>query len=167
MTQTFIISPVYNETAKCLDNRRLNKNITESYQVFRWCIGEGKMQGNPHPYHMWTGYEESLLEYIVEMHLEWNKRFDAGLRGGVRTHKNGLEATEILSKIDVSRYPKPHWINDERVLSSQRSALLYKDFEWYSQFGWKEQPAVPTKISKKGVVSLPYFWPDTELQKFE
>lgn len=162
MTQTFIISPVYSETAKCLDNRRLNAQIKEAFQVFRWCIGDGVMQGNPHPYRSWLGYEESLLEYIVEMHLEWNKRFDAGLRGGVRTHKNGVEATELLSKTDASRYPKPHWIDDERVLSSHRAALLYKNFEWYSRFGWKEQPAIPTKVSKKGVVSLPYFWPDTE-----
>jgi len=162
MTNTFIISPVYQETARCLDNRRLNCQIKEAFQVFRWCVGEGKMQGNPHPYLCWLGYEESLLEYIVEMHLEWNRRFDAGLRNGVRNHKNGVEATEVLSKIDASRYPKPYWINDERLFSSQRSALLYKDFKWYSQFGWKEQPAIPTKITKQGIVSLPYFWPDME-----
>jgi hypothetical protein len=162
MTQTFHISPDYRETARCLDLRRLNKNITEAFQVFRWCIGEGKRQGNPHPYNMWLGYEESLLEYIQEMHLEWNGRYDAGLRGGVRTHKNGLEATEILGRIDASLYPQPYWIEDERLISSQRSALLYKDFEWYSQFGWTEKPAVPTKINKNGSVSLPYFWPDKE-----
>ena len=162
MTQTFIISSNFSETARCLDNRRLNKNITESFQVFRWCIGEGVMQGNPHPYNMWKGHEESLLEYIVEMHLEWKRRFDAGLRGGKRTHKNGLEADELLGRIDVSLYPKPYWISDERVLSSQRAALLYKDFEWYSQFGWKERPAIPIKTNKNGLVSLPYFWPDLE-----
>jgi hypothetical protein len=31
--------------------------------------------------------------------------------------------------------------------SSHRAALLYKDFEWYSQFGWCEQP------------QLHYLWP--------
>ena len=164
MTNTFHISPIYKETARCLDNRRLNAQIKEAFQVFRWCIGEGKMQGNKHPYHMWAGYEESLLEYIVEMHLEWIRRFDGCLRGGVRHHKNGLEAAEILGKVDASRYTKPYWITDERVMSSQRSALLYKDFTWYSQFGWKEQPAIPTKINKNGSVSLPYFWPDTEVK---
>jgi len=164
MTQTFIISPAYKDTAQCLDNRRLNKNITEAFQVFRWCIGEGKRQGNPHPYNMWLGYEESLLEYIAEMHFEWNRRYDAGLRGGVRNHKNGLEAAELLGRIDASRYPRPYWINDERVLSSQRSALLYKDFFWYSQFGWKEEPAIPVKINKDGSASLPYFWPDKEIK---
>lgn len=158
MTNTFHISPNYAETAKCLDNKRLNKNITEAFQVFRWCIGEGVMQGNPHPYHMWCGFEESLLEYIAEMHLEWKRRFDAGLRGGKREHKNGLEAEELLSKIDASLYPKPDWINDERVMSSHRSALLYKNFEWYSQFSWKEDPAIPVKIDKKGNASLSYFW---------
>ena len=162
MTNTFHISPDYRETARCLDNCRLNKNITEAYQVFRWCMAEGVMQGNPHPYYMWNGYEESLLEYIVEMHLEWKRRFDVGLRGGKHTHKNGLEAEELLGRIDTSRYQKPYWINDERVLSSQRSALLYKDFNWYSQFGWSEEPAIPTKVNKNGSVSLPYFWPDKE-----
>jgi hypothetical protein len=158
MTQTFMISPIYSETAKCLDSKRLNKQITEAFQVFRWCVGEGKMQGNPHPYFMWQNYEESLLEYIVEMHLEWIRRFDGGLRGGVRHHKNGLEASEILGRIDASIYLTPPWVEDERVLSSHRSALLYKNFDWYSQFGWKEEPAIPIKINKNGSVSLPYFW---------
>lgn len=159
MTQTFIISSDYRETARCLDNRRLNAQIKEAFQVFRWCIGEGKMQGNKHPYHMWLGYEESLLEYIVEMHIEWKRRFDAGLRGGKRSHKNGMEAEELLARIDASLYPKPFWIDDERVLSSHRSALLYKNFEWYSKFGWGEKPAIPNKINKDGSASLPYFWP--------
>ena len=130
--------------------------------MFKWCMGEGKMQGNPHPYFCWNGYEESLLEYIVEMYLEWIKRYDAGLRGGVRHHKNGMEASELLGRIDVSIYPRPYWVDDERVLSSHRAALLYKDFKWYSKFGWNEKPATPTKINKDGSVSLPYFWPDKE-----
>jgi hypothetical protein len=159
MTNTFIVSSRFDENAKCLDTKRLGKNITESMQVYKYITGQGKMQGNPHPYRMWEGYEKCLLSYICALHDEWIARFDDGRRGGKRTHKNGLEAEEIVSKTSFSDYKEPDWITDERVLSSHRSALLYKDSDWYGQWGWKEKPAIPLKTNKKtGAVSLPYFW---------
>ena len=165
MTQTFMISPNFAETAHCLDNRRLNKQIVEAFQVYRYLIGDCEMQGNPHPYRIWKGYEKALIAYIVALHDEWIERYDRGLRGGKRCHKNGMEAERIsIQKSFFSNYKDPDWINSEEVLSSHRAALLYKDYTWYSQFGWKEQPAIPTKINKNGSVSLPYFWRDTEVK---
>jgi hypothetical protein len=160
MTQTFIISSSFEETAKCLDSRRLNKQITEAYQVYRFLMGEGKMQGNPHPYRMWKGSEFSLLLYIHALHKEWTRRFEEKERGGTPYHKNGLEAElEIYErKFGNSNMNPPRWIMNEEILSSYRSALLYKDYNWYSQFGWKEKPAIPLKINKNGSVSLPYLY---------
>jgi len=159
MTQTFMVSPFFKETARCLDNKRLNKQITEAFQVYRYIMGQGKMQGNPHPYRMWYGYEKSLISYIVVLHDEWIERFKTGARGGKPYHKNGEEAERIsIQKGFFSDYKEPEWIKNEEVLASHRSALLYKDFSWYSQFGWKENPAIPTKINKNGSVSLPYVW---------
>lgn len=166
MTQTFMISSSFEETARCLDNKRLGKQIVEAFQVYRYLIGDGKMQGNPHPYRMWKGCEFSLLLYIKALHKEWIRRFEAKERGGRPYHKNGLEVElEIYErKLDKSNCNLPRWVVNEKVLSSHRSALLYKDFGWYSQFGWKESPAIPNKINKNGSVSLPYFWPDEEIK---
>jgi hypothetical protein len=41
----------------------------------------------------------------------------------------------------------PVWWSNEDFYSSHRSALLYKNYGWYSQFGWKEEP------------KLDYIWP--------
>lgn len=158
MTNVFLTSSDFHENARCLDNRRLNAQIKEAFQVYRYITGQGKMQGNPHPYRMWAGYEKCLLSYIVALHDEWIARFDDGRRGGKRTHKNGLEAEAIVCKTNFSDYERPDWITNEAVLSSHRSALLYKDMDWYGRFGWKEEPAVPLKIDKKGNVTLPYVW---------
>lgn len=158
MTNTFLVSSDFHENARCLDNRRLNKQIVEAMQVFNYLIGKGKMQGNPHPYRMWKGYELCLLSYICALHDEWISRFDNGKRGGKRTHKNGVEAERIISNTSFVEYCEPNWIRNESVLSSHRSALLYKDPVWYGQFGWKEERAIPIKIDKKGNVTLPYVW---------
>jgi len=60
MTNTFLISSDFHENARCLDNKRLNKQITEAFQVYRYITGQGKAQGNPHPYRAWAGYEKCL-----------------------------------------------------------------------------------------------------------
>jgi hypothetical protein len=50
--------------------------------------------------------------------------------------------------------PLPPWFGNERLHSSHRAALLYKNPEWYGRFGWKEKPAVPDAKGR-----LPYYWP--------
>lgn len=162
MTQTFLPSPNFSECAKVLDTKRLGKNITESFQVYRYIVGTGKMQGNPHPYAMWKGYHAALLEYICAMHKEWVYRFDSGARGGKRFHKNGIEAESLALGFKGCKTIYPDWLGCEKLHSSQRAALLYKNLEWYSQFGWKESPAIPLKINRDGSVTLPYYWVDTE-----
>ena len=44
----------------------------------------------------------------------------------------------------------PHWLGDVRFHSSHRANLLRKDYEYYSQFGWTENP------------KSPYVWHDKE-----
>jgi hypothetical protein len=48
----------------------------------------------------------------------------------------------------------PNWFGDDKLHSSHRRALLYKNFDWYKQFDWKELPDVPNEKGK-----LNYFWP--------
>jgi len=51
----------------------------------------------------------------------------------------------------------PVGFGDERLHSSHRAALLYKNPEWYGRFGWSEHPAVPDSKGR-----LPYYWPTTK-----
>jgi hypothetical protein len=160
MTQIYLPNSNFTLVAKCLDSKRLNKQITEAKQVYTANhYGYGK-QGNPAPYDMWKGHDEFLGCYVVELYKEWQKRLVNGSRGGSMYHKAGeFILLEVLEdRLDLSNPEKPNWINDERIYSSYRSALLYKDYEWYSQFGWSEKPATPVKIDKKGNVTLPYVY---------
>ena len=147
MTQVYLPYSDFTKVAKCLDNKRLNKQITEAKQVYTQNKYGFGGQGNLAPYRMWEGYEDALGLYIIELYKEWQIRLLTGKRGGKMSHKAG---EYVLNDVDLSNgFKKPHWINNESIFSSYRSALLDKDFEWYSQFGWTEQPDIPN-IDKKG-----------------
>ena len=102
--QTFIISSRFSDTARCLDNKRLNAQIKEAYQIYRALIGETKPQGNPHAYKMWKGYEKALLAYILSLHDEWICRYDDERRGGKRHHMSAMEAESRVINTDFSDY---------------------------------------------------------------
>lgn len=159
MTQVYLPYPDFSMTAKCLDNKRLNKQITEAKQVFTFVEYGYGFQGNPAPYKMWEGFGSTIALYVIMLYSEWQQRFYDGRRGGKKEHKAGefvLYDRNWSDELKSVKYPT--WWNDDRVFSSYRSALLYKDFDWYSQFGWSESPATPIKIDKKGNVTLPYFY---------
>jgi hypothetical protein len=85
---------------------------------------------------MWKNFEEALMLYYDCCLLEWEKR--------------GFKNIKLVysSKIYSSKFPElPNWWKDERIFSSHRAALLYKNYKWYSQFNWKEKP------------ELNYYWP--------
>lgn len=160
MTQLKLPHPDLTMTAKCLTNRELNKQITEAKQIYTANRYGWGRQGNPHPYEMCKGYDEFVAYYIVCMYKEWQTRLVQGKRGGVLKHKSGeFILDEIDSgRIDLSDMDYPHWYNNSAIFSSHRSALLYKNYEHYKQFGWSESPAIPIKITKKGVTTLPYVY---------
>ena len=51
---------------------------------------------------------------------------------------------------DVNNMVKPHWLGKEEFHASHRANLLRKDYEYYSQFDWRENP------------ESPYVWHDKE-----
>lgn len=55
----------------------------------------------------------------------------------------------------------PTWWGDERVHSTHRGVLLFKNPEWFSQFGWTEDPLPPDPKTGK----FPYVWP-CELEEY-
>lgn len=143
--QTFLPYSDFNLSAQCLDNKRLNKQILETWQIYQ-SLTITSYGWKHHPaVKMWKGYESKLLDYGLCVYLEWKERSN-------KDHKSGLLIYKEFLKVDEFAYP--YWFGDDKFHSSHRAALLYKDYTWYKQFAWNELPAIP---NVKG--SLPYYWP--------
>jgi hypothetical protein len=73
--------------------------------------------------------------------------------------ERGKDYPEVRKKIQIemgkfSNTGAPPWFGNAEFHASHRRALLYKNREWYSQFGWAELPDVPNEDGK-----LNYYWP--------
>ena len=139
-----------------LDNQRLNKQALEGWQILMTLL-ELDPQGNPrkpkgwvnHPaVKMWRGYESALLNYIVEMVVEWKNR---GYKSTIADKAMATydRAVELGLLWENGNAEVPHSMNEpvyDALASSHRVALLAKKYEWYSQFDWAEDRGVaPTQ----------------------
>ena len=133
--QTFLPYESFNKSASVLDWRRLGKQRVEGMQIIN-AINNPNPQGwKNHPATiMWTPYVDALKHYTNVMIREWISR----------GYNNNMEI------YDVNNMVKPHWLGKEEFHSSHRANLLRKDYEYYSQFSWKEDP------------KSPYVWHDKE-----
>ena len=125
--QTFLPVPGFLETAKILDNKRLNKQIVEAYQIF-----SGRVPTKNHPAClMWEGYEYDLRKYIATLSSEYYMRF--GKLHATREWLNGVRLYSFEST------EKPFWLGDNLFHLSQRVNLLRKDFDYYhtKKFFWR------------------------------
>lgn len=133
--QTFLPYPSFRWSARVLDPDRLgNQFYNEGMTLAR---GNG---WSHHPaFKMWIGYERHLCRYLEECYLELLSR--------------DLDYSEHLIELDdiMARYPEdqpePWWLGDDRLHSTHRAALLFKDYDYYRAFGWSEQP------------EFDYWWP--------
>jgi len=134
LMQTFLPHDDFEKTVKCLDFRRLCKQRVEAMQIYNIISGKSKKNGwKNHPaVKMWISYENALALYHNACIREWVKR----------GYNNNM--TFISPKGEINY---PHWLGNEEFHSSHRQTLLYKNFEWYSQFGWEEEP------------KYEYYWP--------
>ncbi|PIP08882.1 MAG: hypothetical protein COX51_01930 [Syntrophobacteraceae bacterium CG23_combo_of_CG06-09_8_20_14_all_50_8] len=130
--QVFIPFPRLS-SVRFLDNKRLGNQIyREAYLLIKgWWPN--------HPVSkMWKGHKRQLAVYCLFGLKELKAR-------GFNYPKWLKFYWDIFNSTKPCKYP--FWYGDERVHSSHRAALLFKNYEWYSQFGWKEEP----KIN--------YYWP--------
>jgi len=149
---TFVPIPTteFAEIAEVLDNKRLNKQALEGWQIML-VLFELDPQGNHrtprgwvnHPaVRMWHGSESLLLNYVVEMVVEWKRRgFKSTIADkAMDTFDHAIDRGLTIDRGYIEHYPA--WIEDadlyERIASTHRLALLNKDYGWYSQFGWAE-----------------------------
>jgi len=160
--QTFVpLTGSFEEIASVLDNKRLNKQALEGWQILMTLLeldpqGEHRVPKGwvNHPaVKMWRGYEVALYNYIQAMVAEWKKR---GFKSTI-----GDKATATIMRaysLGIIDTPSstPRWIGEmelfKQIASSHRVALLNKDYEWYSQFGWAEDKGIRPE-------TYDYIWP--------
>lgn len=159
--QTFLPSATSaQETARVLDNKRLNKQALEAWQILM-VLTKLDPQGNDreprgwanHPaVKMWRGYEYGLYLYTMAMVEEWKRR---GFKSTI-----GDKATETMVSAIEKRginpsATMPPWMTSPLmydIASTHRQALLVKDYEWYSHYNWPEDTGVPP-------TEYNYIWP--------
>ena len=114
--QTFLPSPDYIVSSQSIDKVRLNKQITECYQLLNANLADGGWQHHPAA-KMWRGYEGSLVCYAKACFHEFVKR------GGSKTHKSWHKIQNQYGGLRDVRLP---WLGHEEFHSSHRSRLLHK-----------------------------------------
>lgn len=135
--QTFLPCVDFKETFSCLDRQRLGKQRVEAMQIYNIIAGKTNKKGwiNHPAVLMWIGFENALALYHNLCISEWINR----------GYKNNMS----LICVDFNNLIMPKWVNDI-FCSYHRGTLLHKNYDWYSQFGWKEEPKYeylwPTKI---------------------
>lgn len=108
-----------------------------------WLLDSGRTGGwiNHPATRMWSGHRHALAQYGVAMCKEWICR---GYRDAQLFNlKSVLNLTENTGM--------PSWLGDQEFHSSHRRALLVKNWEWYSTFGWAEAEPRPETYE--------YVWP--------
>ena len=140
--QTFLPYPDFQKSLEVLDYRRLGKQRVEAKQILNVLLDRTTTKGwRNHPItKMWRGYEDALKVYFNMCVGEWVYR--------------GYNSTIELEETIDTPIKYPHWFGDEGFHSSHRANLLRKDYDYYSQFGWNENP------------SNPYVWFDMEKEQY-
>jgi hypothetical protein len=77
---------------------------------------------------MWRSYESALKLYYNIISSEWIRR--------------GFKHNMGMFDIDESSLILPYWLGNENFHSRHRASLLYKNYDWYKQFGWTEEPKI-------------------------
>lgn len=161
--QTFVpLTSSFEDIARTLDRARLNKQALEGWQILMTLL-ELDPQGNHrspkgwvnHPaVKMWRGHEMALYLYIQAMVDEWKRR---GYNSTIGDKAKATIQTAIRNGLlSGTVSAPPSWVADigkfKEIASSHRVALLNKDYEWYSQFGWPEDRGVRPETYE-------YIWP--------
>ena len=124
--QTFLPYESFTKSAQVLDYRRLGKQRVEAKQILQAIENQTGWKNHP-IVKMWTPYTNALKQYANIIITEWIGR----------GYNNNMEF------YDIDNVEYPDWLGDERFHSSHRANLLRKDFDYYSQFKWRENSESP------------------------
>ena len=131
--QVFLPYSDLQKSVSCLDPSRLGN------QVYRECLTLIRGNWPNHPVSkMWRDYKYALAKYAIYGLEELTKRG----RHYPKWYDYFNNCLEIYPNNGL-----PSFIGNEQFHSTHRQALLYKKFDYYSQFNWTESP------------KLEYVWP--------
>lgn len=151
--QTFLPYPSYEQSAKALDNQRLQKQVVEGYQILL-ALSTGKGWIHHPATKMWRGAETALSAYCHAMVKEWEDRF-----GKFHSLSSHFSASE----------EKPAWFGLDVFHISHQLNLLRKDSVHYT-FTAEIDPVQGKYVwplDGKIYFSSPKFWFDTmSLQEY-
>lgn len=151
--QTFMPSIEPSATAHMLDNKRLNKQILECYQILNVLSGRSMGWRNHPAVKMWRGSERVLWGYAQEMIYEARSR-------GIQTGKNEFNIRELYNLFwEDWGSERPEFMNDglvmARVITTHRANLFLKDPLYYADF----QYAVNSEYNSPCCDRCKYYWP--------
>lgn len=135
--QTFMPYPSFRKSAESLDNKRLNKQIVECYQILKALNGETKGWRNHPATLMWKGYEQALISYAIWCCWTWKDR----------GYKESKLEIEFKNRIIDGQLEMPWWYGLNSFHESHRSNLNRKNSDYYKSF------------DLGFVKGLPYCWP--------
>lgn len=156
--QTFLPYKDFNHSAEALDNKRLNKQILEGYQIL-------KVLNNPDPtaawrnhpaVKMWRGYEQALFTYIHAMVTTAKRR-------GIKTDKNWDNLINLrVETIKNWGSGMPPWYQNKeelrRLTNSHKANLYRKDPIFYYKF--------ENRVANPCCDTCQYYWP-THIDKLQ
>lgn len=152
--QTFLPEPTIRECARALDNKRLNKQILEGYQILKVLSNaspSGAWRNHPAVL-MWKNHEIALLSYIKSMITEAKNR-------GIKTDKNESNIKDL--EIQYSKFwgkGNPKWFRSsehERVMTTHKANLYLKDPEYYHHY----KQFVDDEMNTPCCERCKYYWP--------
>jgi len=154
--QTFLPYKQFDKSAQTLDNKRLNKQILESYQILKVLSNDDPNAAwRNHPaVKMWRGVEGQLWLYTMAMVKEANVR-------GIKTDKNMENLTNLKAIAGNSwGYGLPSWYIDpftmDRLTKTHRANLYIKDPIYYFDFHVDVATSNPCCPERK--VPCKYYW---------
>jgi hypothetical protein len=162
--QVFLPSTDFDAVAACLDRQRLNKQALEAWQIMMCNVGLDPA-GNrrvskgwyAHPaVRMWRGSERALLSYIEAMVSEWESR---GYRSTILDKALATFDRAYVLGLTKPEFALPAWFftHGDAVARTHRVAVLSKNYDWYSQFGWVEDTGTRPE-------SYEYLWCDSPIK---
>lgn len=151
--QTFLPEPTIIECAQALDNKRLNKQILEAYQILNVLSGNspsGAWRNHPAVL-MWKGHEYSLRSYAKTMIGEARAR-------GIKVDKNEENINNLESRFGHTWGDgMPKWfsgLEHDKIIVTHRANLYRKDPVYYAHYS----SSVNNKLNEPCCEGCQYYW---------